>query len=116
MSADVSLGDVVLLGNCTPHCTTENLSRDVRWSLDLRWQAPEQPCGFEWGAQAKGTIINTATVRMRTAGVETPEIDWEGFSPGCTMSEEEKTRLALATPVAEPEISGPWMDRWEQQA
>lgn len=43
ITADMKLGDIVLLGNLIPHCTTEKRSEDVRWSLDLRWQDPALP-------------------------------------------------------------------------
>lgn len=38
-------GEVVLMGQFTPHCSTPNTSRICRWSLDLRYQATGTPSG-----------------------------------------------------------------------
>ncbi len=38
-------GEVVLMGQFTPHCSTPNRSRICRWSLDLRYQATGTPSG-----------------------------------------------------------------------
>eukprot|EP01043_Picozoa_sp_COSAG02_P052245 COSAG02_NODE_5597_length_4199_cov_11.472778_2_plen_216_part_00 len=96
VTADMQLGDVLILGNLVPHCkpicspmillphnyhsdfscgvcpptvegTTENLSQDVRWSLDLRWQDPSMPCGFEWEEGPTGTVIGNQCVRMQSS-------------------------------------------------
>jgi hypothetical protein len=94
----MQVGDVLLLGNLVPHCkrafvirigadwpltiplcltfcviegTTENLSKDVRWSLDLRWQNPSLPCGFEWEEGPTGTVIANQCVQMHSASKPT---------------------------------------------
>ena len=41
--AECPLGGVVLLTNLTPHCSTENHSDHVRWSIDLRYQGADAP-------------------------------------------------------------------------
>ena len=112
ITADMQLGDILLLGNLVPHCTTENLSEDVRWSVDLRWQDPTLPSGFEWEVShphliptsphphphlilassspnvvtsqedPTGTVIANDCVLMQTASDPDLEIDWESFAPG----------------------------------
>ena len=47
-----------------------NLSNDIRWSLDLRWQNPAKPFG-QWGLK-KG-------VTMRLASDPNLKVDWETF-------------------------------------
>lgn len=37
------LGGVLFLSNLTPHCSMENTSDTVRWSLDLRYQSADVP-------------------------------------------------------------------------
>ncbi len=41
-------GEVVLMGQFTPHCSTPNRSHICRWSLDLRYQANGGPSGRAW--------------------------------------------------------------------
>lgn len=43
--AACSPGEVVLMGQFTPHCSTPNRSAICRWSLDLRYQASGTPSG-----------------------------------------------------------------------
>ena len=41
--APVPLGGALFLTNLTPHCSGENQTDIVRWSLDLRYQSPDVP-------------------------------------------------------------------------
>ncbi len=41
--AECPLGGIVLLTNLTPHCSTPNRSHQIRWSIDLRYQAADAP-------------------------------------------------------------------------
>ncbi len=41
-------GEVVLMSQFTPHCSTPNRSDLCRWSLDLRYQATGGPSGRAW--------------------------------------------------------------------
>ena len=41
----VKKGGLVFLHGRTPHGSLPNLSRQVRWSLDLRWNDALKPCG-----------------------------------------------------------------------
>ena len=44
--AQVPKGSVLLLNNLIPHRSLPNNSNGIRWSLDLRWQKPDEPNGF----------------------------------------------------------------------
>jgi ectoine hydroxylase-related dioxygenase (phytanoyl-CoA dioxygenase family) len=44
---EVPLGSFVLFNNIIPHCSGDNLSTQIRWSVDLRWQRDNQVSGFE---------------------------------------------------------------------
>lgn len=41
--AECPLGGAVLMTNLTPHCSTENNSDHIRWSIDLRYQGADAP-------------------------------------------------------------------------
>lgn len=43
LTVPVPLGGVLFMSNLTPHCSTENTSDVVRWSLDLRYQNAKVP-------------------------------------------------------------------------
>eukprot|EP00775_Hariotina_reticulata_P001908 gene1908-2241_t len=67
----MKVGDVLLFNNLIPHRSLDNLSSDIRWSLDLRWQHPEKPAG---AFGVKGVI------RMTNSGNPGYQIPWEGWS------------------------------------
>ncbi len=41
------LGGVLFINQLSPHRSLENYSDKVRWSVDLRWQRPNEPAGWE---------------------------------------------------------------------
>ena len=41
--AECALGGAVFMSNLTPHCSTPNLTDEIRWSLDLRYQDAAVP-------------------------------------------------------------------------
>lgn len=43
----VSFGSVLLLTNLTPHRSIPNVSEQVRWSVDARYQDAAQPTGYQ---------------------------------------------------------------------
>ena len=48
-----------------------NLSNDIRWSLDLRWQRPDKPVGFYDMKQG---------IMLRSEANPMSEIDWDKFN------------------------------------
>jgi len=58
-----------------------NLSNEVRWSLDLRWQHPSEPDGL-WGLKKP--------VVMRQKDKPDMEIDWTEFDSVDRHSEQKK--------------------------
>ena len=105
VTCEVPLGGVLFLNNCIPHRSLENFSDKVRWSLDLRWQRPDESNGFHG---LKDCIL------MRSADNPNYVIDWEGFAAldrnklqmGFDATEEEKSN------AFDTAIHGPWMNRW----
>jgi hypothetical protein len=101
VTCEMKRGSVLLINQLIPHRSTENRSDRVRWSIDLRWQRPEEPSGFEG---IKDCIL------MRTARDPDYRPDWENWG--------KQNRIAdamLETPKEEfsTRVSGPWMQRWE---
>ena len=47
VTCEMPLGSLLLINQLIPHRSTENLSDKIRWSVDLRWQRPDEPSGFE---------------------------------------------------------------------
>ena len=47
VTCEMPIGSVALLNQLVPHRSLENHSDEVRWSLDFRWQRPDQPSGQE---------------------------------------------------------------------
>jgi len=43
ITTPVPLGGALLLTNRTPHCSTDNITDVVRWSIDLRYQSADVP-------------------------------------------------------------------------
>ncbi|KAL4450112.1 hypothetical protein ABPG77_010781 [Micractinium sp. CCAP 211/92] len=122
VTCEVPLGGVLFLNNLVPHRSLDNLSNEVRWSLDLRWQKPDLPNGF-YGLKP--------CIRMCAAGQPDYRIDWEawaavdrqvlqktGGEPAAAGGQQEAAGRAgegSAGGRSAPDddvIVGPWMDSW----
>ena len=100
VTCEMATGSMLLINQLIPHRSTENLSDIIRWSVDLRWQRPGEPSGFEG---IKDCIL------MRTAANAHYRIDWSAWA--------EQNRIADA--MDEPRrdgfdttVTGPWLNRW----
>ncbi len=100
----VAFGSVLLLNQLVPHRSTENLSENIRWSVDLRWQRSGDPTGMSTMSSA---------VRMRGRGVE--RIDWSGYF-GVNRAGQLPGFGITDPSAAAGAIRGPWMDRWATAA
>ncbi|XP_022344797.2 uncharacterized protein LOC111137580 [Crassostrea virginica] len=69
ITCPVPYGGMLLFNNLTPHRSLPNISKQIRWALDLRWQRPDKPYGL-YGL--KDGIL----VRKDGKNVEP---DWEKF-------------------------------------
>jgi hypothetical protein len=103
VTCEMKLGSFLLLNQVMPHRSTENHSDVIRWSVDLRWQRPDEPSGFEG---IKDPIL------MRTAADRAKVADWSAWAA--------QNRIAAALLDGPPRdefdttVSGPWMERWRQ--
>ncbi|XP_028403568.1 uncharacterized protein LOC114526234 isoform X2 [Dendronephthya gigantea] len=109
---EVPFGGVLFINNLVPHRSLKNYSKNIRWTMDLRWQVPDKPNGF-YGLKEN--------ILLRTGKDPNHVIDWEAFAVDRNKLQEnyvnEKTNIDKKEYVEDPEfdttISGPWMDRWE---
>jgi len=101
----VKKGSVLFLNNLIPHRSLPNSSLDTRWSIDLRWQHPDQPSGFA----AKDCL------RLSSSEDLLFQPSWKNWA--------EKDRHVLVAALAgdanvritdqfDSHICGSWMDRW----
>lgn len=47
VTVPVSLGGVLLLTNRTPHCSGDNVTDVIRWSVDIRYQSADLPTNYD---------------------------------------------------------------------
>lgn len=102
VTCEMPKGSVLLLNQLIPHRSTENLSNKVRWSIDLRWQRPDAPSGFEG---IKDCIL------MRTARDPQHRPNWAEWAAQNRIAD-----AMLETPKDpfDTSVSGPWMQRWAE--
>ncbi|XP_060071963.1 uncharacterized protein LOC132551834 [Ylistrum balloti] len=105
VTCEIPYGGMLLLNNMIPHRSLPNVSGDIRWSLDLRWQKPDLPFGFYDLKQG---------VLMRTAKDPNFKMSWDVFDSTVRHS---LLREATVENTNEDEfdttIQGPWMKKWE---
>ena len=103
VTCEVPLGGVLFINQLIPHRSLENHSDQVRWSVDLRWQRPEEPAGWE------GII---ELLEMRRADDPDFGPDWDAyFSQRATAFEGFRTPGKGALDVT---VNGPWLERWRR--
>ena len=103
VTCEVPKGGILFLNNSIPHRSLENYSNQARWSLDLRWQAPDMPNGF-YGL--KECIV------MRTAKDPNMTINWEGFAT-IDRTKLQEEAVGYEKEEFDTTIHGPWMKRWK---
>ena len=100
VTCTMPMGSLLLINQLIPHRSTENFSDKIRWSVDLRWQRPGEPSGFE---KVKECIL------LWTATNPHYRIDWTARG--------KKNRIAdamdqKAVNPFDTTVTGPWMHRW----
>ncbi|KAK3087156.1 hypothetical protein FSP39_002452 [Pinctada imbricata] len=104
----VAYGGMLLFNNLTPHRSLPNVSNQVRWSLDLRWQSPDHPYGL-FGLK-DGMLVRSA---------KNPDIkaDWNKFESVDRTTVQQKSVEGVVKVADDHEfdttIQGPWMKKWE---
>ncbi|XP_060071960.1 uncharacterized protein LOC132551830 [Ylistrum balloti] len=104
----VLYGGMLLLNNVTPHRSLPNMTQEIRWSLDLRFQNPNLPFGF-YGMK-KGVV-------MRKSTDPDYKIPWQDFLSVDRRAKQRQAVKDLVENESDQEFSttleGPWMRKWE---
>ncbi|XP_033734117.1 uncharacterized protein LOC117323176 [Pecten maximus] len=104
----VPYGGMLLLNNVIPHRSLPNMTKEIRWSLDLRFQNPALPFGF-YGMK-KGVI-------MRKSNEPDYKIPWQEFLNINRRAKQRQAVKDLVENESDQEFSttleGPWMRKWE---
>jgi hypothetical protein len=104
VTCEMKKGSVLFINQLVPHRSTENLSSQIRWSIDLRWQKPEEPSGFEG---IKDCIL------MRTAKDATYRPDWERWAQQNRIKDAFLEGVHTTKDDFDTMVSGPWLERWK---
>lgn len=102
----IEYGGFLLFHNLTPHRSLQNMSTDVRWSVDLRYQSPKEDWGF-YGI-GEGVI-------MRSSEREITQPDFYKFL-NTDRKEIWQKRYFKQVNESDPfdtSMVGPWMGQWE---
>ncbi|KAL8619571.1 hypothetical protein ACOMHN_019627 [Nucella lapillus] len=104
----VPYGGILLLSNLLPHRSLPNVSNDIRWSVDLRWQRTDKNPGF---------YDLKPGLEMRRRGEPDLPIDWDTFM-SVSRSQAEKRMMVEDAPNCDDArfdtvMQGPWMGQWE---
>ena len=103
VTCEVPLGGVLFISNCIPHRSLENYSDKIRWSLDLRWQDPAKPTGFEG---VKDCLL------LRSSKDPNYSPNWNHFASE-DRNKLQKDVLGIGEDELDTTIHGQWMTRWE---
>ena len=107
VTCEMKMGSFLLINQLIPHRSTENHSDKIRWSVDLRWQRPDEPSGF---GKIKPCIL------MRTADDPDYKIDWERWARNSRMEIVKQRAGSEADDSFGTTVTGPWLNRWSKQA
>ena len=103
VTCEMRKGSFLLFNQLLPHRSTENLSRTIRWSVDLRWQRPGESSGFEG-------IKDCILMRSAQPGFRLSWGDWVAenrIAAGMVAAAGQGSRDEF-----DATVSGPWMLRW----
>ncbi|XP_071801414.1 uncharacterized protein [Asterias amurensis] len=112
VTMEMKYGSVLLMNNAIPHRSLDNMSDEVRWSVDLRWQRPDKPNGF-YGIKD--------SVLMRSSTDPNHLVDFESFdkvdrhvkAKDSTLDIPEVDDDQTTDDEFDTTIMGPWMKRWD---
>jgi hypothetical protein len=103
VTCEMKKGSFLLFNQMIPHRSTENHSNTIRWSVDLRWQRPGEPSGFE---------SIKACIPMRRARQRDYKIDWSKWATQNRIADAMKD--AKLDDEFSTTVMGPWLERWMQ--
>ena len=105
VACEMPVGSVLFIHQLMPHRSLENHSDKVRWSVDLRWQRPDEPTGWEGYLDL---------LEMRRGGDPAFRPDWDGFFARRAAAFE--GFRGGGEGAFDVDIDGPWIERWRRDA
>lgn len=107
VTCEMKVGSVLFLHQLIPHRSLENFSEDVRWSVDLRFQNPNDKAGFHTG------LVDPIIMRKSDNPKYIP--DWNAWFKGY---EAEHTKFRDIRTEKKDEfdstMEGAWLKRWDK--
>ena len=103
VTCEMEFGSFLLLNQLVPHRSTENLSDVIRWSVDLRWQRPDEVSGFEG---IKDPIL------MRSARQNEFRLDWREWA----LQNRIAGAMEAKKDAFDTAVMGPWLERWAEKS
>ena len=104
VTCEMKAGSVLFLHQLVPHRSLENLSDDVRWSVDLRFQNPKDEAGFHTG------LVDP--IIMRKSDDPSYTADWNSWFKGYE-EEHTKFRGTAKKDQFDSSVDGSWLERWD---
>ena len=104
VTCEMKAGSVLFLHQLVPHRSLENLSDDVRWSVDLRFQNPKDEAGFHTG------LVDP--IIMRKSDDPSYTADWNSWFKGYE-EEHTKFRGTSKKDQFDSSVDGSWLERWD---
>ena len=104
ISLNVPYGGLLLFSNALIHRSVSNVSTNIRWALDLRYQNPKWPTGRPETSDMMPLMMKDGKI------VE--NIDWSGIH---RRQEKDIKKMSGENEPVDPfdtRIAGPWMKRW----
>ncbi|CAF1179707.1 unnamed protein product [Didymodactylos carnosus] len=115
ITCEVPFGSVLFLNNLIPHKSLENYSNNIRWSLDLRWQKPNEPNGFyglkENIVMAKGSDLNYKPDWNEWSKINRSKLQEAAVQQHIKDQIPELKNKVESDPF-DTTIAGPWMNNW----
>ena len=107
VTCEMKAGSVLFLHQLVPHRSLENFSDDVRWSVDLRFQNPNDEAGFHTG------LVDP--IIMRKSDDPNYIADWDSWFKGY---EEQHTKFrdvrTEKKDAFDSTMEGAWLKRWDK--
>ena len=107
VTCEVPMGGALFFTPLMPHRSLENTSDKVRWSVDLRYQRPDDHMGFAEGAETGGLVP------LRKKDDPLYRFDWNAWRGGSQKGEDGYLIYNQSDPF-DFFIDGDFMVRWEE--
>ena len=107
VTCEMKAGSVLFLHQLVPHRSLENYSDDVRWSVDLRFQNPNDEAGFHTG------LIEP--IIMRKSEDSNYQPDWDLWVQGHAAAQKNfRDTRAENKDEFDSTMEGAWLTRWDK--